>query len=39
MLKIIDYIKTIYGGTENYIVSLGITKSTLETFKEKFLAS
>ena len=39
MLKIIDYIKTIYGGTENYIVSLGITKSTIETFKEKFLAS
>ena len=39
MLGIMDYIKTIYGGTENYIISLGINKSTIETFKEKFLSS
>ena len=34
-----DYIKAIYGGTENYIISLGINKSAIETFKEKFLSS
>ena len=39
MLGIMDYIKTIYGGTENYIISLGVNKSTIETFKEKFLSS
>ena len=33
-----DYIKTVYGGTENYIVSLGISKETIETFKETFLS-
>ena len=38
MIKIMDYIKTVYGGTENYIVSLGITKETIETFKEIFLS-
>ena len=39
MLGIMDYIQTIYGGTENYIISLGINKSTIETFKGKFLSS
>ena len=34
----VDYIKTVYGGTENYIVSLGITKETIETFKDTFLS-
>ena len=38
MIKIMDYIKTVYGGTENYIVSLGITKETIETFKDMFLS-
>ena len=38
MVKIMDYIKTVYGGTENYIVSLGITKETIETFKDTFLS-
>ena len=39
MLGIMDYIQTIYGGTENYIISLGINKSTIETFKGKFLSN
>ncbi len=39
MLGIMDYIKTIYGGTENYMISLGINKSAIETFKGKFLSS
>ena len=39
MLAIMDYIKTIYGGTENYIISLGINKSVIETFKENVLSS
>ena len=39
MLKIMDYIKTVYGGTENYIVSLGITKETIDAFKNEFLSS
>ena len=39
MLKIMDYIKTVYGGTENYIVSLGISKETIDAFKNEFLSS
>ena len=38
MIKIMDYIKTVYGGTENYIVSLGITQDTIEKFKDIFLS-
>ena len=39
MLGVMEYIEKIYGGTEQYIISLGINKSTIKTFKTKFVSN